>query len=63
MGYEIGKKVWLWDFTEIWLIPANQVSGCQKSWVIIGYGLSERWVMTESTVLPCHLPLFHSKVA
>ena len=41
----------LWDFTEIWVIPANQVGACQKSWVITGYGLSERWVMTESTVI------------
>ena len=45
-----GKRYGLWDFTEIWVIPASQVSGCQKSWVITGYGLSERWVMTESTV-------------
>ena len=45
-----GKRYGLWDFTKIWVIPANQVSGCQKSWVITGYGLSERWVMTESTV-------------
>ena len=40
----------LWDFTELWDFPANGVGGCQKPWVTTGYGLSQRWVMTESTV-------------
>ena len=45
-GYRYG----LWDFTELWGFPANGVGGCQKPWVTTGYGLSQRWVMTESTV-------------
>ena len=32
--------------------PCKPSCGCQKSWVITGYGLSEGRVMTESTVLP-----------
>jgi hypothetical protein len=48
-GYGYG----LWDLTELWEFPANGVgaSGCQNLWVITGYGLSQRWVMTESTVV------------
>jgi hypothetical protein len=45
-GYGYG----LWDLTELWVFPANGVGGCQNPWVITGYGLSQRWVMTESTV-------------
>jgi hypothetical protein len=40
----------LWDLTELWDFPVNGVGGCQNPWVITGYGLSQRWVMTESTV-------------
>ena len=46
-GYRYG----LWGFTELWVISANGFGGHQKSWVIIDYGLPQRWVMTESTVL------------
>jgi hypothetical protein len=28
----------LWDSTELWVIPANQVGGCQIPWVFTGYG-------------------------
>ena len=37
-------------FIVSWVFPANGVGGCQKPWVITGYGLSQRWVMTKSTV-------------
>jgi hypothetical protein len=46
-GYGYG----LWDLTELWDFPAKGVGGCQNPWVITGYGLSQRWVMTESTVV------------
>ena len=36
---------------ELWVIPGNEVGGCQMSWVVTGYELSQRWVMTESTVV------------
>ena len=43
-GYRYG----LWGFTELWVISANGFGGHQKSWVITGYGLPQRW---ESTVV------------
>ena len=46
-GYWYG----FWHLTELWVFPANGVGGCQNLWVFTVYGLSERWVMTESTVV------------
>ena len=45
-GYRYGVM----GFIVSWVFPANGVGGCQKPWVITGYGLSQRWVMTKSTV-------------
>ena len=41
----------LWDFRGLWDFLGNQVGGRQNPWVITGYGLSQVWAMTESTVL------------
>ena len=53
-GYGYG----LWHLTELWVFPVNGVGGCQNPWVFTVYGLSERWVMTESTVLPFKFEVF-----
>ena len=39
--------------------PAYQVGGPKKLWDIRGYGLSQLWVMTESTVIS-FFPIFRA---
>ena len=41
----------LWDMRELWDFTGNRVGGCSKPWVTTGYGLSQVWVRTESTVI------------
>ena len=50
------KAMVYWVLESYGLLPSNRVGGCPKLWVIRGYGFSQRWVMTELTVLlnpPC----------
>ena len=69
MGFFL-KKVWVigyYRFMGFWYeIPANQLGGLKMLWVITGYGLSQVWVRTGSTVLSipnvktylCHWSLY-----
>ena len=50
-GTSLASTYGLWVFTGSWVFPGNGAGGWQKPWVITGYGLSQRGVMTESTVL------------
>ena len=54
MGFFL-KLVWVmgyYRFMGFWYeIPANQLGGLKMVWVFTGYGLSQVWVRTGSTVM------------
>jgi hypothetical protein len=41
----------LWGIRELWNFTGNGVGGHSKPWVTTGYGLSQLWFRTESTVV------------
>jgi hypothetical protein len=53
MGFFL-KLVWIMEYYRFmgfgYEIPANQVGGSKMLWVFAGYGLSQVWVRTGSTV-------------
>ena len=46
------KRYGVWGFGELWIFPANQPGKSKNLWIIKKYGLSEVWVMRDSTVHP-----------
>jgi len=55
MGYDPLKMVWVMgyrrDYGFLLFFSGNQVGGCRKVWVTGEYGLSQIWIILESTVV------------
>ena len=45
------KGYGLWGIRKLWLFPANRLGKYKNVWIIEMYGLSELWVMRDSTVV------------